>query len=135
MLSLSAECLTIGEESAQLVAVYGSSVSKDTNSKITDAVLEGTPGRLIRPARPRLPCRSSTRSTSRSATARAQTVRSTVRSESPSTVDADIRTALDLMRVVCPGDRANGIVESRALMRRSSCQADLKGGGRSMRRS
>ncbi len=40
MLSLSAKGLTTGEVQAHLAEVYGSSVSKDTISRITDAVLD-----------------------------------------------------------------------------------------------
>ena len=49
VLSLTAKGLTTGEVSAHLAEVYGASVSKDTISKITDAVLEEMAGRLIRP--------------------------------------------------------------------------------------
>jgi transposase-like protein len=49
VLSLTAKGLTTGEVSAHLAEVYGASVSKDTISKITDAVLEEMAGWLIRP--------------------------------------------------------------------------------------
>ena len=49
VLSLSAKGLTTGEISAHLAEVYGASVSKETISKITDAVLEEMAGWLVRP--------------------------------------------------------------------------------------
>ena len=49
VLSLTAKGLTTGEVAAHLAEVYGASVSKDTLSKITDAVLEEMAGWLIRP--------------------------------------------------------------------------------------
>ena len=49
VLSLTAKGLTTGEVAAHLAEVYGASVSKDTISKITDAVLEEMAGWLIRP--------------------------------------------------------------------------------------
>lgn len=49
VLSLSAKGLTTGEISAHLAEVYGASVSKETISKITDAVLEEMGEWLVRP--------------------------------------------------------------------------------------
>ena len=49
VISLSAKGLTTGEISAHLVEVYGSDISRETISKITDAVLEDMAGWLNRP--------------------------------------------------------------------------------------
>lgn len=49
VLSLSAKGLTTGEVSAHLAEVYGAEVSRETISKITDAVLEEMAGWLVRP--------------------------------------------------------------------------------------
>ena len=49
VISLCAKGLTTGEISAHLVEVYGTEVSKETISKITDAVLEEMTGWLHRP--------------------------------------------------------------------------------------
>jgi transposase-like protein len=49
VISLSAKGLTHGEITAHLAEVYGAEVSKDTISKITDAVLEEMAGWLARP--------------------------------------------------------------------------------------
>jgi transposase-like protein len=49
VLSLSAKGLTTGEISAHLAEVYGASVSKETISKITDAVIEEMAAWLVRP--------------------------------------------------------------------------------------
>jgi transposase-like protein len=49
VISLTAKGLTTGEISAHLAEVYGSEVSRETISKITDAVLEEMAGWLARP--------------------------------------------------------------------------------------
>ncbi len=49
VISLSAKGLTTGEIAAHLAEVYGAQVSKDTISRITDAVLEEMAGWLARP--------------------------------------------------------------------------------------
>jgi transposase-like protein len=49
VISLCAKGLTTGVISAQLAEVYGADVSKETISKITDAVLEEMTGWLHRP--------------------------------------------------------------------------------------
>ena len=55
VLSLSAKGLTTGEISAHLAEVYGTEVSRETISKITDAVLEEMAEWLIRPLDPVYP--------------------------------------------------------------------------------
>jgi len=49
VISLCAKGLTTGEISAHLAEVYGAEISRETISKITDAVLEDMAGWLIRP--------------------------------------------------------------------------------------
>lgn len=49
VISLTAKGLTTGEISAHLAEVYGAEVSRETISKITDAVLEDMAGWLVRP--------------------------------------------------------------------------------------
>jgi transposase-like protein len=49
VISLTAKGLTTGEIQAHLVEVFGTEVSRETISKITDAVLEDMAGWLIRP--------------------------------------------------------------------------------------
>src|SRR3954451_5772841 len=86
VLSLYAKGLTTGEISAHFAEVYGASVSKDTVSRITDAVLEDMQAWSTRPLLPIYAAvfidaiRSS--ATSRSGTGRSATGRSTPRSGS-----------------------------------------------------
>jgi transposase-like protein len=62
VLSLFAKGLTTGEISAHLVEVYGTEVSRETISKITDAIVEEMDEWLIRPLDPVYPWCSSMRS-------------------------------------------------------------------------
>jgi len=55
VISLSAKGLTTGEVQAHLAEVFGTDVSRETISKITDAVLEDMAGWLIRPLDPVYP--------------------------------------------------------------------------------
>jgi hypothetical protein len=88
VISLVAKGLTTGEVQAHLGEVYGSDVSRDTISKITDRVLDELAAWQNRPWTASTRCCSSTRSWSKSATGRSPTVPSIPPSGSPSTASA-----------------------------------------------
>ena len=82
VISLTAKALTTGEVHAHLAETYGTDVSRETISKITDRVLEELADWQNRPLDGCIRWCSSTRSWSRSATAKSPTGPSTPRSES-----------------------------------------------------
>jgi len=83
--------------------------------RITRCPVEPVPGTRSLP-------RERERELSASSSAIAEPWESTVRSD----VTARLQCSMRFTRVVCPDDRAVGVVESRALMRRSSCQGGTR---------